>query len=1135
MSFMRQSLVAVFILLFVSTNALAQRGRGGAAVPADGGPNGLGALHFRALGPEGNRVASITGVPGDAMTVYAGAADGGIWKTTDAGISWRPIFDDKDVSAVGALAVAPSSHDTVWAGTGEPWLIRPYYTLGDGVYKSADAGRTWQHMGLEQTGHIARIVIDPANANTVYVCAIGQAFRAQPDRGVFRTTDGGATWQQILKVDENTGCSDLAMDPHDSKTLYAGMWQLIIHRYDLHSGGPGSGVFVTHDGGATWSRISGHGLPAADHPLGKIAVAVAPSNPNRVYALVQDAPAPGLYRSSDRGETWQLVNQSHLPAERAPYYTRMAVSPDDENLLYFPVVAFTMSRDGGTTVFQAGGGGGGAAGGRGAGAGAAPAGAGAQTGRGRGAGAGAAAGAGAGAGEAAGGGRGRGAVGTEAGPQISAPGGDNHDVWIDPTNANRVLVANDAGVAISDNRAASYRHFLLPNSQVYHVMADNAVPYNVMGNIQDKSSFRGPSRGGGGRGGLGVGNWVGTGGCEDAFAVPDPVESDVVWSGCDNGRVVRMDYRNGMARDVSPWPITSYGWAPADMKYRWDWITPIAISPHDHSRVYVGAQVVFMTTNGGQSWKAISGDLTTNDKSHQGNSGGISSDNLTTFDGATLYAIAESPAKPGVIWTGSTDGQVNVTQDAGGHWTNVTKNIPNLPPWGTVWSIAPSKYDAATAYVVENLQHEGIYDALVYKTSDYGATWKLISSSVPKGVNSSAHIIVEDPVRKGMLYLGTDNALYVSWDDGGQWMRLRNELPPAPVYWMQVQPTFNDLVIGTHGRGVYILDDVTPLRTWDTSQAEDFHLFQPRPAYRFRSTSDGRESEPDAHVQGEGAQYGADVNFSLKSATPDVQVSITGPNNTTIRTLTVQGHPGLNRAWWDLRYDNGSTITMQTPPLYEPWAPARRQYAAYGTRIPPAGPIVPPGTYTVRVKAGSNEQTTKLTILPDPKSPGTQQSIEAQVAFSREVLAEIDEVAHMGNALESMRKQAQDLTAKLADDPQKSALVEEVKKFEASMSTVEAKMIDLRNTGRSEDAFRQPVQLYERISWMIGQMVGTPGGGSGGGDLGPTDQQVAVNNGFKQELAAIATEYKQITDRDLPAIDARLKQSGVSVTIAPDK
>jgi len=456
----------------------AQGRRGGQGAVADGGP--LAALHFRALGPEGNRVASIIGEPGNPSVVYIGAADGGIWKTTDAGTNWAPIFDGENVSAVGALAMAPTAHDVIWAGTGEPWLIRPYYTMGDGVYKSTDAGRTWQHMGLDKTGHIARIIVDPHDVNVVYVCAIGEAFRQQRERGVFRTTDGGATWQQILHVDDSTGCSDLALDPSDSKTLYAGMWQLEIHRWNLNSGGPSSGVYVTRDGGATWTKIAGHGLPAADYPLGKVAVGIAASKPNRVYALVQDL-RPGLYRSDDRGENWQLVNQSHETAERSPYYTRFTISPDDENLLYFPSVSLSMSRDGGTTVFQPGRGGAGG-GGRG------------------------------GAGGGRGGGRGEGAPAPGAG--LQAAGGDNHDVWIDPTNANRVLVANDAGVSISNTRGATYQRFVLPISQVYHVFADNEIPYNVMGNIQDKSSFRGPSRnlGGGGRGGgISLGYWTGRG------------------------------------------------------------------------------------------------------------------------------------------------------------------------------------------------------------------------------------------------------------------------------------------------------------------------------------------------------------------------------------------------------------------------------------------------------------------------------------------------------------------------------------------------------------------------------------------------------------------------------------------------
>ncbi len=1076
------------IVMFSALPAAAQGRRGGSAAAAQGGE--LAALHFRALGPEGNRVASIIGEPGNPGVVYIGAADGGIWKTTDGGTNWAPIFDGENVSAIGALAMAPAAHDVVWAGTGEPWLIRPYYTMGDGVYKSTDAGRTWRHMGLDKTGHIGRIIVDPRDANVVYVCAIGEAFRKQHERGVFRTSDGGTTWTQVLYVNDDTGCSDLALDPSDSKTLYAGMWQLEIHRWNLNSGGPGSGVYVSRDAGGTWSKIAGHGLPAADYPLGKVAVGVAPSNPSRVYALVQDE-RPGLYRSDDRGANWTLVNQSHVTAERSPYYTRFTISPDDPNLLYFPSVSFSMSRDGGTTVFQPG--------------------------RGGGAGGGAAAG-------------GRGGA-PDPGAGLQSAGGDNHDVWIDPTNANRVLVANDAGVSISSNRGASYERFLLPISQVYHVFADNEIPYHVMGNIQDKSSFRGPSRnlGGGRGGGISLGYWEGTGGCEDAFGVPDPVDANIVWSGCDNGRIVRMDYRNAMARDVSPWPITSYGSAPANMKYRWDWITPLAVSPHNHNQVYAGAQVLFATTDGGQSWKVISPDLTANNKAHEQNSGGITSDNLTTFDGATLYAIAESPAKAGVIWTGSDDGQVNVTQDGGAHWTNVTKNIPDLPPWGTVWSVAPSHFDAATAYVAINLQHQADYDARVYKTSDFGATWKLVTSTVPKGVNSSAHIIVEDPVRKGMLYLGTDNALYVTWNDGGDWTRLRNNLPPAPVYWMQVQPTFSDLVIGTHGRGVYILDDVTPLREWDTAQAEDFHLFKPQPAYRFRQTNDGRESDVGGHISGENPPYGADINFWLKTPATDVELTFSGPEGT-IRTLNVRGTAGLNRVWWDLRYAPGTSITMQTAPLDAPWADPHRSYAAYGTRIPPAGPIVPPGAYAVHIKAGSHETSAPLTVLPDPHSPGTLPSIRSQVAFARETQAEANQAADMINHLERTRREVEDAEGSMAAAAQKnSAAIHAAKDFDARLSALEGKLIDVHNTGPSEDAFRNPVQLYERLSWMIGPMVGTPGSGSGGGDAGPTTQQIAVNDEFKQELARIQAEFKQIVERDTPAFNATLKQAGVMV------
>jgi photosystem II stability/assembly factor-like uncharacterized protein len=1070
------SLVLFALLLFSSLPGHGQNDQKAAKKA-----NPLAALHFRFVGPLGNRVASIIGEPGNPNVVYAGAADGGVWKTSDGGAHWKPIFDKEDVSPVGALAMAPSQHNIVWAGTGEPWLIRPFWALGNGVYKSTDAGRSWQHMGLDATGHIARIVVDPHNPDRVFVCAIGQAFRPQHQRGIFRTLDGGKTWKQVLFVNQRTGCSDLAMDPHDPNTLFAGMWPVIIHTWNIDSGGKGGGVYVTHDGGATWHKLSGHGLPAADHPVGKVAVAISRSDPDRVYALMQLNP-PGLYRSDDRGKTWKLVNQSHIPDERAPYYTRFAVSPNDENLLYFVSVAYSLSTDGGKTLIVPGYG------------------------------------------------------GSKLGQ--ASGGGDNHDIWIDPTNANRILVANDEGVSISNNHGRSFKRINLPISQVYHVAVDNAIPYHVMGNLQDRDSFRGPSRtlsGGFFGSPITPAYFTATGGCEDGFAVPDPTDANIVWGGCDNGRLDRMDWRTHTARDVTPWPVSGLGWAPKDMKFRWHWSFPIAIDPLDHNRVYVGAQVVFMTTDGGQSWKVISPDLTTNDKSHQGNSGGISYDNLVTFDGSTLYAIAPSPKKEGVIWVGSNDGRVNVTQDGGKHWTNVTKNIPNLPPWGTVTNIEPSHFDPASAYVAINLQLVGDYNPYVYQTNDYGKTWKLISATVPKSVNSSANCIIVDPVRKGMLYLGTENAIYVSWNDGGSWTRLRNNFPPVPVQWLVVQPTFNDLVVGTYGRGVWILDDITPLRSYEAAREKDAFFFKPRPAYRFRNTADAREVEPGGNVVGHNPPYGADLNFWLKSPQKNVQLTILGQGNRTIRTIKVKKtKAGINRVWWDLRYDSGDKIKFQTTPPEAPWADPHRKYNTYGADIPPAGPIVSPGTYTVRLEAGGHTFTEPIQVLADPHSPGTAKTIAEQVKFLLAVRGEANTVAGMINHLEWTRKQLGDLQAMLTAHKAKYAsVIKATREFQQKAIDLEGRLIDVQNTGRSEDVFRHPMQLYGRICWMITPLNNGAGSGSGGSDLPPTAQDVAVNEEFKQDIAKYQREFKQLVDSETPAFNKLLQQNHVSAAIEP--
>jgi photosystem II stability/assembly factor-like uncharacterized protein len=1043
----------------------------------------LSQLHFRTVGPIGNRVSSIVGVPGDPSVAYTGAADGGVWKTTDAGLNWKPVFDAQDVSPIGALAVAPSAHNEVWAGTGETWLIRPYYAMGDGIYKSTDAGRSWKNVGLDSTGHIGRIVVDPHDRNRVFACALGQAFRTSTHQGVYRTEDGGTSWKKVLFVNDSTGCSELSMDPQDPNTLFAGMWQVQYRRWGIYSGGTGSGVYVSHDGGESWKKLTGDGLPAADHPLGRVAVQVAPSDPERVYALVEDS-TPELFRSADAGRHWKLVNRSHIPDERPPYYTRFAVSPNDENLLYFPSVSFSISRDGGETLY----------------------------------------------------------VPTYDGSDstgIASAGGDTHDIWIDPTNPDRILVAGDQGPSLSLDHGHSYHHVVLPVAQMYHVATDNAVPYHVLGNKQDGPSYRGPSRtlgtGGFGARVISVSDWTTSAGCEDGFLVADPTDPDVLWGGCDNGRLDRLDLKDRSERDVTVWPVSGLGWAPKDMKYRWDWSFPIAIDPFDHERVYVGSQVVHMTTDGGQSWKVISPDLTRDDTTHEDNSGGLIYDNLVTYDGATVYAIAPSPVKEGVIWVGSDDGLVHVTRDGGAHWTDVTNNMRGLGPWGIVWQIAPSRFDSATAWVTVNRENMGDYDPYLYETRDFGKSWKLISTGLPRTVNGTVNTVVQDPVRKDMLYAGTNTGIYFTLDDGAHWTRLRNNFPSTMVSWLTIQPTFDDLVIGTYGRGIWILDDISPLRSLDRAEGQSAYLFSPRAAYRFRHTADGREPPEGSQVVGENPPYGADLDFWLAQATKDsVALTVTDAKGDTIRTLHAAGKKGLNRVWWDLRYEEAKKIAFLTPPPDAPWADAKRKYSAYGIDAPEPGPIVEPGTYTVELSAGGGSLSRSLEVRADPHSPGTTASIHDQVAFMLQVRSEIDSVAHMVNHLERTRRQIEDLESVVKKGAgSDTSVLAAARKLEKQAIEIEGRLIDVRTTGRSEDIFWHPMRLYGRLSWLITEMDGSAGGGSGGNDQGPTTQQRAVNQEFVREIDEVAGSYRTFVTTDTPALNAALAKAGLHASIEP--
>jgi len=1026
-------------------------------------------LRFRQVGPEGNRASAVAGEPGNPMVAYIGAASGGVWRTVDGGVTWEPTFDDQSAQAIGALAVAPSAPNEVWAGTGETFIIRPPTSPGNGIYKSTDAGKTWRHMGLDASGHIGRILVHPRNPDVVYACALGHTYGPQQERGVYRTTDGGTTWTRVLFVDPHTGCADLSMDATDPGVILAGMWQVEIKPWNLNSGGPGSGVFLTRDGGDTWTRLAGAGLPEAGTAVGKVAVAIAPSDPDRMYALLEEAD-PTFYRSDDGGAHWRVVTRNHDIAERAPYYTRFAVSPDDPERLYFVSVRFSVSTDGGATL---------------------------ESGYGA--------------------------------------GGDNHDIWIDPLDPDRYMVAHDGGVSITLNRGDSYRRVVLPIAQMYHVFTDTRVPYSVYGNRQDGYSYRGPSNTRSG-GGITEGHWHSFGGCESGFGIPDTVSNAIVWSGCYDGGLQRYDLATGQAREVRVWPEAGYGWPPAGLRYRWNWTFPIVISPHDPNRVYVGSQFVHVTTDGGQSWREISPDLTTNDTTKQQTSGGVAVDNLMTFDAPVLHALAESPLEAGVLWAGSGDGLVHVTRDGGGTWEDVTRNVRGLPPWGKVVAIVPSRYDAGTAYVVIDRHEMADFEPYVYRATGYGRTWTRIDAGIPRSVLSYAHTVAEDPVRQGMLFVGTENGLYLTLDDGVHWQPLQLNLPHAPVSWITVQSQFGDLVLSTYGRGIWILDDLTPLRGLrPETLREPLHVFQPRPAYRFREVHNV-PSAPSFSV-GQNPRYGANIDYHVAGDPADTadsrpaRFAVLDMAGDTVRTFSGQARPGLNRAWWDLRHAGARTPRLRTPPPGREWVPLNddgwRRLVVWDLDLSTRGPLAVPGTYTVMVTVGDVTDSVALEVRKDPHSTGSENDIRAQVTLALELRDDITRTVDLINRLEWIRAQLRTIVAVLRDSStvkdrvEPGELVRAVRAVEQSAIAVAGELFDVNLTGAREDSFRAPMRLYGRLAALLSDVA------ENGADFPPTAQQRAVHDALHTRLDHAAQGFETWLAGDLMGLRTRLRDAGL--------
>ncbi|HEV3037209.1 MAG TPA: sialidase [Candidatus Angelobacter sp.] len=1080
-------------------------------------PDSYRQLKYRYIGPVGNRATAVIGIPGNPWIYYVGTASGGIFKTTDGGAHWEPIFDGQDVSSIGSLAMSPSDPSIVWAGTGESF-VRSHISVGNGIYKSADAGKSWTKMGLDNTGRIANIAVDPHNPDVVLACAMGHAFGPQPERGVFRTTDGGKTWQRTLFVDESTGCGDMSMDPNNPHVLFAGMWQIEIHTWGRNSGGPGSGLFKSTDGGATWKRLEEHGLPHP--PVGRIAVRVAPKDSHRVYAMIETGdgvPIDGkpaqrgsLWRSDDGGDTWQMINGDRQLRGRTAYYCREEIAPDNENEIYFFTAAFLRSLDGGRSLT----------------------------------------------------------------PLPQSPGGDNHEMWIDPTNGDRMAVVNDSGVSISVNRGKTWNRIQLPIAQIYHATVDDQIPYNVYGNRQDGPSWRGPSNslqfgdpevGGFGGGQISRSLWHSIGGGESGFATPDPVDNNIIWStgtgsGSVGGYVARFDERNRQYRDVEVWPETTSGATAAEVKYRFNWEFPLTISPHDHNKVYVGSQHVHVTTDGGNSWQVISPDLTRNDKSRMGSSGGLTPDNIGVEYAGVVFAVAESPKEAGVIWAGTNDGLLHVTRDGGKTWNNVTKNIPNLPEWGTFSNIEASRFEAATAYVTVDFHQMNNRDPFVYKTNDYGKTWTQITNGIPHSMLSYAHCIREDPLRKGLLYLGTENALYVSFDDGKNWQPLQNGLPHAPAYWMTVQERFHDLVVATYGRGFWILDDLTPIEQLTPQiSATNAHLFTPRDAYRFRNTIQPASVSYDP-AAGHNLPYGADINFYLKSKPGPkdrVRITISDAGGKMVRAIDCNPQPGeasaatgtggppsaepaeqefgprpischaeagINRVWWDLRGEPTTQIRLRTAHPYAPEVAPGPQ----GWRVAPGAGrlslLAAPGVYTVKLAVNDQEFTQKLNLLKDPHSTGTESDIVAQMKLLAALRDDLESISQSVNQIEMLRSQLVSLDRGLGNAETARPVRSAASDLGGKLAGVEGKLLQLNATGRGQDNVRYSPMLAQKLNYLANQVAQS--------DFPPTTQQQAVAQELHQQAQQYQQQFVQMME-DVQRFNAMLREHDIPNIFLP--
>jgi photosystem II stability/assembly factor-like uncharacterized protein len=1056
---MKRSWIAPLFVAYTLLGSGAPRPAGAADTPAFDA-SWLKGMKWRSIGPfRGGRALAVTGVRGQPDVFYFGSVSGGVWKTTDGGQRWEPLTDKEPISSVGSIAIGYSDPNVIYVGTGEG-CPRGDVSYGNGVWKSLDAGKTWVHLGLDDTQTIPKVIVNPNNTNEVFVAALGHVYGPNPERGVYKSIDGGKTWKKTLYKDDKTGAVDITFDPHNPHVLFAALWQMTRTPYSLSSGGSGSGLYKSTDDGETWKRLEEHGLPTGI--WGRVGISVSGADSERIYALIE-AEDGGLYRSDDGGDSWTRVSGDHKLWQRAWYYMHVFADPKNADTLYVLDVSAYRSTDGGHSF-----------------------------------------------------------------ETIHPPHGDNHGLWIDPDNPQRMIEGNDGGATISVDGAKTWTpQSNQPTAQFYHVIADDRFPYYVYGAQQDNSSVAVQSRSDDGV--IDRPDWYPLDVGESCYLAPYPPDPEIVYGCGYEGTVLRYDHHTRQTQVVSAWPVITDGAGAASLKYRAQWTFPIVISPHDPNVIYAGMQMVLKSTNAGQSWTEISPDLTRNDKSKQQVSGGpIQKDDTGTEYYDTVFSIAESPVQKDLIWAGSDDGLVHVTRDGGRHWADVTPKA--MPEWSMVSLIEASPHDAGTAYLAIDRHRLDDHHPYIYKTNDFGATWTKITSGIPDA--SYVHAVREDPKRKGLLYAGTETGVMVSFDDGNQWQPLQLNLPVSPVHDLVVKD--DDLVAATHGRSFWVLDDLTPLREMSSETAsKSFYFFKPSLAYRTQIHHRPTMGQP----VGENPPTGAVLYYYLKAAPKDdeeVTLEVTDNAGHAIRKYSSKKHAstlpaeaqeeeaeegapstgeplpaeaGLNRFSWDLHYEPAVTING-----YSLWD--------YEGGI--EGPVAIPGSYQLRLTAGGQTLAQPLEVKLDPRVKASRDDLKKQLDLALEINHKLTQLNTAVNQIRSLHGQIRSLDRELGNNSKD--LVAASKDFDKKLSAVEETLANPKITA-SEDSLAYPIQLDGKLATLETDVESA--------DAGPTEGDRAayadLDHALSQQLAA----WDTIRTHDLAEFNDLARRAKVQAIVLP--